>query len=235
LKQFKERNSTDLFVRFIKISTEEAKEIAKVLETNDKIDRFVLTSNYDVKVDDLKIIAQGLSHNKNLRVFGLTKTKIGDDGSIPFVEALKGHAALQKFYLYSVGVTDKTMSSILANFKENTGLSKLVIIENKLNDTGIQILSNFVQEKESITDLTLRDTSFGPEGYKSLANLMKNSNVRKLDVSENQMDDESVELFSHALPLSKLTQLELSFNGLTAKSVEILSKGIEESKKLYIK
>jgi Ran GTPase-activating protein (RanGAP) involved in mRNA processing and transport len=230
LKQFKENNTTELFVRFLKVSSEEAKQISTVLSTSDKIDRFVMTSNPEIKVEDLKVIAEGLSKNKNVRVVGLTKTKIGDEGAIPFIEALKGHPTLQKFYLYSLGVTEKSVQSIADNFGENKALTKIVVIENKLSDAGIKILSQFIQKKATLTDLTIRDTKFGPEGYKDLAAALKNSNIKKLDVSENQMDEASVQLFSEVLSSSKLTQVELSFNGLNSKSVELISKGVEGSK-----
>lgn len=233
LKDVKENKLKDLFVRNVKISEEEAKTIAEEITSNQSLDRFVLTKNEDLSVAALKTIVSAFAKNQKLRVIGFTKNKIGDEGAAAIAEGIKEHQGLQKFYLYHSDVSGKGIEPIVKSLSTLKSLTKVVVIENKIGDEGAKLFAEFLKGSK-LTEIILRDIDMKAEGYKAVAQAVKETKtLLKIDLSENPIDLDGVKgLVEGISGNDHLTHIELAFNNIDGQGAKLLAEALTNNKVL---
>eukprot|EP01080_Neovahlkampfia_damariscottae_P010202 gene10202-2621_t len=232
IDEVKKTQLKDLFVRNLNISSEDAKNVAKLLEETPEMDRFALTSNEDLTIENLKVILAAVAKTK-LRVIGLTKNQqLGDEGVEVFANSIKNHPSLQKVYLFRVKMTEKSTKVLAEALSTMKNLTKVVIVENHIGDEGAKALADFVKSS-NLEWITLRDCAITGEGFKGLLPSVKESKVSRIDFAENPMDEVSTTAMSEFLKGNdKFTHLDISFNKVDAKSAKILFTALESHKGL---
>lgn len=233
LKEVNDSKLKDIFIRNMKISEEEARQVAKVLETNPNIDRLVLTKNEGLTLKILNIMTDAISKCKGLRVLGITKNKIGDEGVSSVAEDIKNHANLQKFYVYNTELTSKGVEILTKSLLTLPKFMKLVIIENKIGDEGGQVIGSFLPNSK-VSELILRDCDIKDQGFKALGEALKKSpQLVKVDLSENLMSLQAGQNLAEGLQgNTHLTHLEISFNGLDHKALKPIATALLTNKAL---
>ena len=79
-------------------------------------------------------------------------------------------------------------------------LTKLDFFMCPIRDAGAEIVSEFLQHNETVTQVHLRSCKIGSRGAKAIAGSFKhNTTVRYVDVRENEIDEESVKAVIEAL------------------------------------
>nr|XP_061796656.1 uncharacterized protein LOC133588062 [Nerophis lumbriciformis] len=206
------------------------------------------------------LLASVLSSPSNLRHLDLS----GNDLSYEGVEILsKGLASprciLQVLRLINCGITKRGCAFLAEALQLNPSrLQELVLSGNHLSDVGVKILSKGLASPHCILQvLDLWDCKLRKGSCHPLASVLSTpSNLKHLDLSENNLSDEGVEILSKGLasthckleslnlhdcnlkkgscrPLasvlrssSNLKHLILYENDLSDEGVEILSKGL---------
>jgi len=231
LKDVKENKLKDLFIRNVKISEDEAKLIASEIETNQQLDRFVLTKNDDLSAAVLKTIVASFSKNQKLRVIGFTKNKINEEGATVIADGIKDHTGLQKFYLYHTDIDAKEVAPIVKSLATLKNLIKSVCIENKIGDAGAEAYAQFLKGSK-LTDLILRDCDIKAAGFKAIGQSIKESKtLARVDFSENPMEKDAVVGLAAGFDgNSHLTHVELAFNDIDAEEAKVLAEALEKNK-----
>nr|XP_061796659.1 NACHT, LRR and PYD domains-containing protein 3-like [Nerophis lumbriciformis] len=196
------------------------------------------------------LLASVLSSPSNLRHLNLS----GNDLSYEGVEILsKGlaspHCILEFLMLINCGITKRGCAFLAEALQLNPSrLQELVLGGNHLSDVGVKILSKGLASPHCILQvLDLWNCKLRKGSCHPLASVLSTpSNLKHLDLSENNLSDEGIEILSKGLasthckleslncrPLasvlrssSNLKHLILYENDLLDEGVEILSKGL---------
>ena len=86
-----------------------------------------------------------------------------------------------------------------------TALQYLYLSENEINDEGIEALVPALATCSHLEDFHLSNNpSITTKGWQSFATVLEapNSNLERLDISQNNIDDEVVATFASALALT---------------------------------
>lgn len=159
-----------------------------------------------------------LVSNEALDVFDLKKYSGSDEVLERLLPVLK---ASKTALLSDCSLTDRCcryISSVLS--LELSGLEDLDLSRNKLQDSGIALLSEGLKSPAcKLQRLCLKECGITKKGCQSLASgLASNpSHLRELDLSENRFHDEGLELLSEVLNKCSLETLRLCKCGITGK------------------
>nr|XP_046194846.1 NLR family CARD domain-containing protein 3-like isoform X2 [Oncorhynchus gorbuscha] len=155
-----------------------------------------------------------LTSEKELDVFDLKKYSRSEEGLLRLLPVVKvSRVAL----LSGCGVTEKSCASLASEvLKSNSSyLRELDLSNNDLKDSGVKLLSAGLGNPYcKLETLRLSGCLVTEEGCASLVSALKSkpSNLRELDLSNNDLKDSGVKLLSAGLgnPHCKLETLRLS-------------------------
>uniref|UniRef100_A0A3B1K7A8 NACHT domain-containing protein n=1 Tax=Astyanax mexicanus TaxID=7994 RepID=A0A3B1K7A8_ASTMX len=142
--------------------------------------------------------------NSSLNELDLSNNDLQDSGVELLSAGLKSsHCKLQILRLASCYLGGKTCESLGSVFKmENSSLKKLDISNNDLQDSGVELLSAGLKSLNcKLQILRLASCYLGGKTCESLGSVfkMENSSLKKLDISNNDLQDSGVELLSAGL------------------------------------
>ncbi|XP_057677392.1 NACHT, LRR and PYD domains-containing protein 12-like [Corythoichthys intestinalis] len=196
-----------------------------------------------------------LTDDENMKSFKLRKYAPSPLGLEKLLVVVK---ASEKSNLRKCGL-DKGSCHLLASVLSSpSNMKHLDLCQNDLSDEGVEILSKELASPNcTLEELTLRECGLDKGSCHLLASVLSSpSNMKHLDLSQNDLSDEGVEILSKELaspncklesldlwncklgkgschPLasvlsspSNLKSLSLSLNNLSDEGVEILSKGL---------
>ncbi|XP_014824689.1 PREDICTED: protein NLRC3-like [Poecilia mexicana] len=168
-----------------------------------------------------------LVSNEDLSVFDLRKYY----GSEAVLERLLPVLKVAKTALLSESnLTDRCcsyVSSVLT--MKSGGLEELDLSGNTLNDSGVQLLADSLQDANcKLSKLRLKQCGMTTTGCQSLARgIMSNpSHLRELDLSKNKLNDEGMKLLSGVVKNCHLETLRLSGCGLEEKGCTCVASAL---------
>ncbi|XP_055776566.1 NLR family CARD domain-containing protein 3-like [Salvelinus fontinalis] len=154
-----------------------------------------------------------LTSEKELDVFDLKKYSRSEEGLLRLLPVVKASRAV---LMSGCGVTEEGCASLVSALRSNPShLRELDLSNNDLKDSGVKLLSDGLGNPHCNLD-TLRLSGCGvtEEGCASMVSALRSnpSHLRELDLSNNDLKDSGVELFSAGLgdPHCKLETLRLS-------------------------
>uniref|UniRef100_A0A665U2Z3 NACHT, LRR and PYD domains-containing protein 12-like n=1 Tax=Echeneis naucrates TaxID=173247 RepID=A0A665U2Z3_ECHNA len=172
-----------------------------------------------------------LVSNENLDVFDLKKYYRSDEVLKRLVPVLN----VSKIALASdCDLTDRSCEYISSVFRSKSALEELDLTRNKLQDSGIKLLSEGLNSHNcKIQRLRLNSCELSERSCEHLASVLssQSSCLRELDLSNNDLKDSGVELLSVGLksPNCRLETLRLSGCLITERGCSSLASAIRSN------
>lgn len=108
------------------------------------------------------------------------------------------------------------IAKLITTFKPD--LPALRVDNNPIMPAGMAVLAECLKSSEDIRELHARYCAIGPEGTKSLAQMLKvNSSLEYVCILGNQIGDEGAEALMAVVAQSNLKQLEVQDNLISPK------------------
>ena len=142
--------------------------------------------------------------NKSLKAVVLRRNNIiSDEGMVDVITSLSMHPQLQTLTLVGNGLR-KNVCVALATLLRCSAkeLQSLCISHNGINDEGIEALVPTLTNCYHLRELWMNDNpTITTRGWQSLATILEapNSNLERLDIAHNNVDDDTVASFANAL------------------------------------
>ncbi|XP_072132695.1 NACHT, LRR and PYD domains-containing protein 3-like [Mobula birostris] len=158
----------------------------------------------------------------------LGENAIGDSGMKLVSAALRNsECKIKKLCLNDNGLTQSCAEDLTSALDANRSLVELDLGENRLQDSGVKLLSAALRNPAcQIHKLLLRDVDLTASCAEELSSaLSANRSLTELDLGENRLEDCGVKLLSAALrnTCCKIKKLRLDHNRLTASCAEDLA------------
>ena len=157
---------------------------------------------------------------KSLQQVELENNNIADEGMVDILTALSMHPNLEYLDLDGNCLRKNGCLALSTLLRCSAKvLQKLFISRNEINDEGIEALVPALKTCSHLKVLYLSDnTLITARGWQSLASILEgpNSNLERLNVSQNNIDDKAVATFANALTNNhRLEQLLFTLNPIT--------------------
>ncbi|XP_078087829.1 NACHT, LRR and PYD domains-containing protein 3-like [Mustelus asterias] len=169
--------------------------------------------------------------NYSLMELNLDNNKLGDSGvQLLFAALANPSCKIQKLHLWNNGLTDSCVGDLSSALSVNQSLILLNLGNNKLEDSGMKLLSEALRNRDSkIQELRLWNTHLTDSCAEDLASVLStNQSLMVLNLGKNKLGDSGVQRLSMALKGShcKLQELQLSNVGITDCCIEDLTSAL---------
>ncbi|XP_072894153.1 NACHT, LRR and PYD domains-containing protein 3-like [Hemitrygon akajei] len=169
--------------------------------------------NCHIQCEGIQRLGPGLHKCQELR---LGRNELGDSGVKQVSAALRNpECKIQKLRLWRVGLTDSGAEDLASALRTNTSLTELYLTDNKLGDSGVNLLSAALRNPEcKIQKLRLGSVSLTDSGAEDLVStLSAKPSLTWLNLGSNSLTDRSVPALRHLiLTLRNLQWIGLHWN-----------------------
>ncbi|XP_047206559.1 NACHT, LRR and PYD domains-containing protein 12-like isoform X2 [Girardinichthys multiradiatus] len=181
-----------------------------------------------------EVIATALrSYPSHLRHLDLTGSKLQDSGLQVLTKGLEGPCCqLEVLLLASCRLSEIGCKALVSALKMNRSLTELDLSSNKLQDSGVTLLSAGLESSSSceLETLRLKDCHLSEISCASLGSVLlsKSSHLKHLDLSMNSLRDSGIRQLCVFLedPLCRLERLRLNHCDLTESCCSPLSSAL---------
>lgn len=151
-----------------------------------------------------------------------------------FISGLAG-AMLLDLNLAHCHIQGEEAAQAIASMMDH--LQALHLTGNHIGDAGVRVIADALSDNSTLEVLNLEDCQVGPEGAMALAlALQDNDTLEDLELRCNLLGNPGAEAFAPivASQETNLRRLNLSFNDVTVESVSFFISAIEHSKLQYL-
>ncbi|XP_032976630.1 NACHT, LRR and PYD domains-containing protein 14 [Rhinolophus ferrumequinum] len=182
-------------------------------------------------------LSLALTSNKRLTHLCLADNNLGDDGLKLMSDALKHpQCILQSLVLRRCHFTSLSGEHLSSSLLHNKSLTHLDLGSNWLQDDGVKLLCDVFRHPScNLQDLELMGCVLTSACCQDLASaILNNSNLRSLDLGNNDLQDEGVKILHEALrhPNCNIQRLGLEYCGLTSLCCQDLSSTLSSNQRL---
>ncbi|XP_051978308.1 protein NLRC5-like [Xyrauchen texanus] len=169
-----------------------------------------------------------------LKELDLSHNKLGDlDGEKLSALLMDSHCKLEKVKLNNCDLTEKSCSTLVTVLSSDTTLKEIDLNNSPLKDSGVkQICEGLMSHLCKLNILKLSKCGLTEESCSALAAVLRSdsSNLRELDLSNNNLQDSGVKLFSDELKCNcKLETLRLSNCSITQEGYTTLASALKSN------
>ena len=184
-------NLKRLYLTFVKMCEEVAKELVDVIKNNALLEELDL-SFYNIKSSTVAKILQALSEISNLEVLKLSGIRMLNEVVEAIVCAIKSNFHLQELSLGNNNLGSSAVV-ILQALKRNSNLKKLNLSNNNLSGEVVNDLSSVIKNSLYLNELDLGNNKIQSSAIVILQALQSCSNLVKLNLSCINLCGEVVE------------------------------------------
>ncbi|XP_056592509.1 uncharacterized protein LOC130411709 isoform X2 [Triplophysa dalaica] len=183
---------------------------ALLMDSHSRLEKIKL-NDCDPTENNYSALAAVLSCNTILKEMDLNNSRLLDSGVKQLCVELK-KSKLQRLKLNKCELTEESCSALASVLgSDSSGLRELDLSNNKLQDSGVNLLSAGLHKNSTLEILKLSNCSITEEGYKSLASALESnpSHLKELDLTGNDPGESGVKLLTDVQQQSncKLTTL----------------------------
>ncbi|XP_076144387.1 uncharacterized protein LOC143126619 isoform X3 [Alosa pseudoharengus] len=189
-----------------KLTEESCKAVASALQSSISIDELDLSHN-DLKDSRVQLLSTGL---------------------------ISPHCKLTSLRLAGCKLTEESCTAVASALQSSISLKELDLSDNDLKESGVQLLSTGLSSPHcKLTSLRLNLCHLSKASCEMMASVLQRtpSHLRELDMSDNDLQDEGVELLCVGLrdPQCKLETLRLSGCLITHEGCSLLSSALKSN------
>jgi Ran GTPase-activating protein (RanGAP) involved in mRNA processing and transport len=188
--------------------------------------------NARVSAPEINLLCEGLSQNTYLLELTLSKTVLlDDDAATALARGLQATTKIQHLSFQNCQLSDEQVFQITDSLKSHPSLQELCLVGNKCTSRGLVGISNLLASPESkLSALDLASQNVGNESMdlsKLALALSNNRQLSCLQLSENQLDEQSMQNLALALKGNTTLQiLHLAWCQFSNDSLQILAEAL---------
>ena len=208
------------------IGPEGAAYIAELLKNNKTITELDLENN-NLGDQGASALGKMLSTNESLLKLDLTNTNIGDRGAQDIGIGLSNNSTLEKLEIDENNIADAGATGLMKFHENNSSqLTILVLSGNGIGKSGTQAIAKALSTNPQLRDLYLSKNKIDDGGSKILANALakKNTNLKLLDIDDNNMSEKGATEFCEIMKNSNNSSLDYTTKVAERRLSRVTSK-----------
>lgn len=160
----------------------------------------------------IRALSIAFDNNTILTKLSLAKNQIDSEGLKALSYAFRNNSSLH--LNFSSNPIGSEGAEVLARDLKHKKITKLLLVQNQLDDKGIVALSVPLQQHLTITKLQVSRNKVGMQGANALRLVLENNvYIEHIDFSGNEIDDAEALLLAQGLKVNRhIKTLNLSFN-----------------------
>jgi len=197
------------------------------LASIDTLKSLNLSSNHSITPEGWQRFFNSLlTRGTQLVNFDISGNKVGNEGAVVLGTLLSTMSSLKTLDMSSMSyspspgvsntITTRGWQTLFTTLRDsNLDLVKLNLRSNSIDDEGIQLLVPLTSSMISLKCLDLSENWVTPSGWQALTGYLQSPNfrVRELRLDQNDINDDTVDIFTRALAQNKtLKRLSLYHN-----------------------
>ena len=215
-----DKNKT-LELEYYNLRKAELDQIGDVLATEPNLKVLKLTNN-TISDTGAMALAESIAHNTSLDTLDLILNQIEEEGVKALFCGLQSNISIKTLNLYRNPISD--IPEVWKALRSST-LTHIYLYNNKIADAGAMALAESITHNTSLETLYLNWNQIGKEGGIALFDALKNTSIRKLNLSENNLWD--VTNIGKTLANNQtLKELDLSKNKLGDEDAVEIAAGL---------
>jgi Ran GTPase-activating protein (RanGAP) involved in mRNA processing and transport len=237
LKRIKDNDTTltTLDLSYQKLNAEDAKDLAKALETNASLTSISLNYN-DIGDAGAKDLAKALETNASLTSINLKGNQIGAAGAKDLAKALATNASLTSISLNYNEIGAEGAKALARALETNASLTAIDLRHgNAIGDEGAKALAHALETNASLTAVNLQSNDIGAAGAKDLAKALEtNASLTAIYLwGNNKIGDAGAKALAKALETNaSLTVIDLTENAIGDAGAKALARALETNASL---
>jgi len=175
-------------------------------------------------------LSRVLQLNTSLYSLDLTGTRLADDGAMLLSHALQRNSSLRMLGLTGNELTSRGCRLVVRAISKSRAVSELDLTDNCIGDSGCRALAELLATPSCpLRRLLVCNNGFGVDGASAMFSaLRRNSRLTYLEVSRNEIGDESSRELTTALIYNRtLRHLAASGCGLTTATCCMLARPLQ--------
>lgn len=216
------------------ITSKGAKILAKSIEQAPMLNTLILSENL-IKNDGLKAIIEAINIHNSVIDLQIESNDIDDLSEL--AEVLKNNQSLKKIDFSANNLGDegaKILADVLA--ANNMKLDKLLLVNCKIKDIGIEHLSSALQSNDTLESLYLEYNEITDQGAMHLSSLLANNTLQSLYINHNKITDIGAELFIKALRKNtSIEHAECNYNEINKELLQDIEEIVKNNRKGLIR
>ncbi|XP_062398507.1 NLR family CARD domain-containing protein 3-like isoform X2 [Sardina pilchardus] len=216
------------------LQTSEEKLLSGLRNPNCHLDKLRL-AGCKLTEESCKAVASALQSSISLKELDLSHNDLKESGVQLLSTGLSSpHCILTSLRLAGCVLTEESCKAVASALQSSISLKELDLSHNDLKESGVQHLSTGLSSPHcKLQTLRLNLCHLSKASCEMMASVLQSapSHLRELDMSDNDLQDEGVELFCAGLrdPQCKLDTLRLSGCLITHEGCSLLSSALKSN------